>query len=237
MNRPNNSEPGRQKAGLLTIPAELRDIIYAYTLAAGTDVHIHIGRQQPAFLRTSRQVRAETIELYYSDNTFCFTVHAYRGPEIRPFTKLLQRYSKYGRDNLSVELCSDLKCADCHGWLLLWNLMVWLQAYYADKLLVPGLRQDAVEEHTRGRTLARRTFSVVDNMRHLPWDEVVGVLDAFIDAIEHFEEEDCEAGEGYHEHLSDDEDDSSEEDGSADEDESADSSERDDSSGEDDSSD
>ena len=132
----------------MTIPIELRDIVYTYTLVAKTKLRIRTGEQQPALLQISHQVRAETIELYYSDNNFCFIVHAYDGLEVHPFCKLLQQYSKHGCKNLSIGLCNRPICPECDDVLRLDHLLTWLRAYHSDKELVPCpcLRQQAIVE-------------------------------------------------------------------------------------------
>jgi len=141
---------------LLSIPSELRNRIYGYALLEPKGITISPGntQQQPAILRTCRQIRREAIGIYYSDNNFRVTVCWHDGCKLLPLRRLLLKYRAKGvHKNYSIRLW---------GWIGTDDLDAWLKEYYHDPVTVPSLRQDAPAEETRAYTLARRTFGVVN---------------------------------------------------------------------------
>lgn len=170
------------KPNLLGIPPELRNRIYDFALVSRKRLQVTDGSpalEQPALLRTCRQIRREAIAIYYTDNRFRFIVHAYDGAAMIPFREVLIKYRESAKtSNFSIALCDN--CDEVH----IDNLDVWLEAHYKDAKLVPGLRQDKSAEATMAMTLARRTFGVVRAMRKQGWPEVNDVLGAFYEAIE-----------------------------------------------------
>ncbi|KAK5121490.1 hypothetical protein LTR85_005323 [Meristemomyces frigidus] len=58
---------------LLDLPAELRNLIYAFAVVQDEPIPIPTEApyiQEPALLATNRQVRAECLPIYYGSNTF-----------------------------------------------------------------------------------------------------------------------------------------------------------------------
>lgn len=104
------------RCALLELPAELRNKIYEYALVE--QWCIEIDRQnhlQPGLLRTCHQIRAEAIEMFYSENQFQLRV--YFPPEVRPQVRHWL-WTKPGRDEHLVI---------CRGYILWRTLLTWLK--------------------------------------------------------------------------------------------------------------
>ena len=56
--------------GIFRLPPELRTIIYEHVLVSDRRVHITEDFEQPALLRTSRQLRSETYGIWHGRNKF-----------------------------------------------------------------------------------------------------------------------------------------------------------------------
>jgi hypothetical protein len=59
---------------LLELPVELRDRIYRYSLLKKEKIDITTQFEQPALLQSCRQIRSETIEMWYKKNDFFMTI-------------------------------------------------------------------------------------------------------------------------------------------------------------------
>ncbi|KAK4895243.1 hypothetical protein LTR27_006586 [Elasticomyces elasticus] len=67
-------EEQTQECKLFALPAELRNSIYEEVLQQGTDVAIDADTRIPALLQVSKQVRSETLAMWYKGNTFRFFI-------------------------------------------------------------------------------------------------------------------------------------------------------------------
>jgi hypothetical protein len=59
---------------LLELPAELRDRIYRYSLPTKEKIDITTRFELPALLQSCRQIRSETIKMWYKKNKFLITI-------------------------------------------------------------------------------------------------------------------------------------------------------------------
>ncbi|KAK5168810.1 uncharacterized protein LTR77_006119 [Saxophila tyrrhenica] len=74
----NEETPLRKRASLLGLPAELRNVIYFMVLNNNTGGYLDLSidasnHQQPAILRTSRQIREEAIKIWYGNSFVLYT--------------------------------------------------------------------------------------------------------------------------------------------------------------------
>lgn len=69
------SEYNPQACLFLSLPPEIRNMIYRYTLVEG-DIFVDTTVMQPALLQLNRQIRAESIQIYYKGNHFHWTLSA-----------------------------------------------------------------------------------------------------------------------------------------------------------------
>lgn len=123
--------------------------------------------------------------IFYTENDFFFEACMLDGTKARKFAERMRKYRKDDKAVLPAEICSHFdfyKNGDQK------KLRKWLKAYYHDPILTPGVAQDTPPDKRRdSRTLIVRCFGVVDAMRHKPWAEVAGVLEAFYRCIENLE--------------------------------------------------
>ncbi|WPA97280.1 uncharacterized protein RHO25_001889 [Cercospora beticola] len=67
-------EPAQEYSmGFLDLPADLRNIIYEYSLLQSDRIQITPGLKQPALLATCRQIRSETRLMWFWRNKFTYT--------------------------------------------------------------------------------------------------------------------------------------------------------------------
>ena len=67
------------RTSFLDLPPELRNTVYELTLVSETPIKPFEDRQQPTISKVCRQVRAESLPVYYSLTHSCwgtFTIHA-----------------------------------------------------------------------------------------------------------------------------------------------------------------
>ncbi|KAK3628220.1 hypothetical protein LTR56_018734 [Elasticomyces elasticus] len=60
---------------LLTLPPEMRNLIYRDVLVEGDIYYTHKIDTEPAILRTCRQARSEASRIYYEENRFVFWIN------------------------------------------------------------------------------------------------------------------------------------------------------------------
>ncbi|KAK3697263.1 hypothetical protein LTR37_017575 [Vermiconidia calcicola] len=153
------------KPSLLTIAAELRNTIYELSLVSNgkIDLSIPSNKQQPGLLKASRQTRQEALPIYYQGNKFSYTIHGYDGVVAMPAAKLVRKHCPKAKGSLIIELHEACPVHVC-------KLALWLKGYH-ENASIPSLRQDRRAEEGDDRTLARRTFGVVQAMRSKKWHE------------------------------------------------------------------
>lgn len=173
---------------LQSIPPELRNRVYDYALVSDGPINVAKPKNcaQPPLLATCRQIRSEAISVYYSTNSFTYTICNYKGAAVVPFCKLLAKYrADHRRDALCLDLCSHLP------WPYnLQPLREWLKAYHAHRDLMPAPAQDQLATRHMFHDMATRLFGVVWNMRQRTWCETNEVLYSFLEALEDFQADD-----------------------------------------------
>ena len=159
---------------LLSVPPEIRNIIYRIVLVEGK---IHGGTfeqlsPQPALLQVNRQVRQEALSIFYRENQFVWHILDYRAKEYIKWSRSSahRRRARYG--------------FQCTGRLRRMNLLRWLEAVYKDQADCPGGTKTAarpaggtVLEH---EAVVYRLFKMVRSMRDrrgLTWEQVRSNID------------------------------------------------------------
>ena len=158
---PYQSQP---QSPLLRLSPELRNIIYRTALLTHTTTPITIpptGLVQPALLRTSRQLRAETTSIYLRENAFRILVDdlAVRVPP----RHWLASAPVPGQGNFRVRLAGAL------NWP---NLLAWCRRVHEAVFLMPEAKSAV------GRVV-RPALQIAKVMRGLPWEEVLKVLEQY----------------------------------------------------------
>jgi len=118
----------------LALPAELRNQIYREALV--TDMPLSIDAQQPtsivepALMRINRQVRRETLPIYYGENPFYLMVHDLNARVLLPFTRRLITY------RLPTERLFNRTTLFLTGTMTTWNsLKAWLQILHGGEAI------------------------------------------------------------------------------------------------------
>ncbi|KAK5733162.1 hypothetical protein LTR17_009903 [Elasticomyces elasticus] len=103
---------------LLTLPPEIRNIIYGDVLVEGDIYYTHELDTEPAILRTCRQTRSEASRIYYEENRFVFWINNNDASQLIKWcmSSSSRRHSKMAS---SVDLSRN--------WV---NLLVWARAAF-----------------------------------------------------------------------------------------------------------
>ncbi|KAK5737775.1 hypothetical protein LTR17_006423 [Elasticomyces elasticus] len=72
---PTTSAPHNEDCKLLELSAELRNIIYEFVLLQKDDIVVTPTLRSPALLQVSRQIRTETLAMWYESNSFEIAVN------------------------------------------------------------------------------------------------------------------------------------------------------------------
>lgn len=141
-------DKSKRRAGLLTIPAELRNTIYEHALLTKDRIDLNETPKPPGLLSVCQQIRKEAIALYYKGNNFVFKVHDYDGALTKEAFALVGKFRPHDKKAICIELCEN--CTTVH----ICKLNRWLKDYHADPKM-PFLRQDKRAEESDEQTLVR----------------------------------------------------------------------------------
>ncbi|KAK5699275.1 hypothetical protein LTR17_023368 [Elasticomyces elasticus] len=86
---------------LLTLPPELRNAIYEYVLPQGINIEVERGMNAPPLLQVCREVRNETVPMWYLGNTFHHTVKQCNGD-------LFERWVMYCNKHLDRKISRSI---------------------------------------------------------------------------------------------------------------------------------
>lgn len=125
-------------SALFNLPPELRNKIWRHVLVSSEEIIIDSSKtkseclhlEQPTLLRTNRQVRAEGLAIYYSENQFVTHVHHLKGAAYVRFTSLVAKYAAAKDGKTMFDVTTKLQSCSCAPKSL--NLLKWIKAaYYA----------------------------------------------------------------------------------------------------------
>ncbi|KAI6818822.1 hypothetical protein KC340_g14061 [Hortaea werneckii] len=154
------------QAHLLTIPGELRNIIYRLVLLSEDRIKIDKRhRKMPPLLRTCQQIYAEARSIHFGENSFQVTVR-----HLHPTVP-----SHHWIFNQQVRLDLHVKLIGKSDWE---NLVSWLSCYHRHRGKYLGCFRD------RNSTLERLdhvclAFDIVKKMLRTKWEVVRAVLDIY----------------------------------------------------------
>lgn len=87
-----DSPAEEKKCHLLQLPGELRNRIYRYALVTDDDIDVtSTGPGEPALLLSSKDIRQESLLIYYRENHFNMRVPDWNGTALVPFMKQLRK--------------------------------------------------------------------------------------------------------------------------------------------------
>lgn len=153
---------------LLSLPAEIRNTIYRYALVKAK-ILIQPQRpppHQPSLLRVSRQLRRETIKIYYSEKLFKWHIRDFNSDIKRAWCPASESRRTANSVFSFVGRCD-------------WNqLLKWLEAAYYKQANVPSGQKPP--HYTGNDAAAVQLFNAVRSMRNeqgQSWEEVKANLE------------------------------------------------------------
>ena len=155
---------------LLSLPPEIRNIIYRYALVQNGDIIIRPptlpAPDQPSLLQVNRQIRAEARGIYYHENRFVCTIWSFDAAAVIKWQTSINAYAKV---NPQIGLVH-------HGPPIWTNLLRWLEEFYCSK--VTGIR-DVRSSAPSYVKAAARMFQVVTRLewKGLIWHEIKPALE------------------------------------------------------------
>ena len=152
---------------LLGIAPELRNRIYyaALTRPKLLDVNNPAFQKQPALLSVCRQIRTESIAIYYTDNNFDYECCKLEGSKVLPFCELQKKYRVDHKVKLQTVFCEHPSYFDYQ------NLWAWLEAYHKDEQ-APRPPNDSKVGKRRSKKFVLQAFDLIDLMRRSQWSTV-----------------------------------------------------------------
>ena len=110
-----NALTQRPQTGLFKLPAELRNRIYSLVLIENDTIDVDPLLSLPAILGVCRQLRLETLQLYYSSNDFRILARNCDGTLMH---KWVEHWSKMpGKKCVSFNVCGALDWTNLEVWL------------------------------------------------------------------------------------------------------------------------
>ena len=169
------NDEGPPRASLLGLPGELRNVIYRLALVETDRIVIDAANPvapQPGLLRTYRQLRNESLKIFYRENSFQYVLVDLKPPGAPDHHQM--RLSRY------VMLFVGIS-AGVH--VFRWeNLLQWLKGCHgrkAPRLPPPGNAGKQVQ-------VLKGAFDIVCQLRRngkLKWEEIEPILEAWKESV------------------------------------------------------
>ena len=165
----------KPKPELLSIPGEIRNMIYRMALLSNGRVNISkYPLPEPALLRTCRQLRQETIAIFYLENRFSVECPDWNYWNFRGLVERLRRLKS--SNDIST---SRIACRPNGSLVHKPNLLEFLRATYEG--LVSGLVYDNQKKVTT--TAITGAFDIARTMRGQDWSTVEKVLEVYLQEV------------------------------------------------------
>ncbi|KAK5742943.1 hypothetical protein LTR17_002953 [Elasticomyces elasticus] len=150
------------KCHLLALPAEIRMKIAAFSLVEDSCVEVsHLGLEPPGLLSVSTQIRAETISLYYSNNSFRLVLLDYDPDPVVSFCRRFAKYFVRPKDYDHDHPKTGILTAQASGQPNWQNLERWCRLTYGGQM---GWQLISMESPTEGSVAVIGIFLVLANM-------------------------------------------------------------------------
>lgn len=120
---------------------------------------------EPAILYTCRQIRAESLDIYYQENDFVFDIEDH---DARNYI----RWCKSAKRRHDI-ICTFMLARDATNWF---NLMLWAKALYHDECDAPVT--SCINTDTPVTNVATYVLSLVEELmeRDMTWEVTEGLL-------------------------------------------------------------
>ncbi|KAK5127539.1 hypothetical protein LTR85_006879 [Meristemomyces frigidus] len=160
------------------LPPELRNRIYRFALVENASVRIErTGYARPPLLRTSRQIRAESLSIYYSENKFTVSMRAYDSTLSLNFTSSLPYLKGEGR-SWHLQMRTGRHYQDDPNWT---NLLTWLHRYHRNEVIVgicePKRLLKRTEDRSDDHLVVSGMFAMVRVLYKSPWEQLRKILE------------------------------------------------------------
>ena len=171
-----NRNRGSDKHHLLGLPAEVRNRIYRFSIIK-SDEWIQLSATSPllpGLLSTCKQIREETINLYFTENKFEIELLDYNAEAVVPAHQLHGKY--YAPSPTTKQDISSLppfKFLGVPNWQ---NFVGWCRVVHQQRMPGLGVQSDNTDET---EIAIAAIHDVVINMSVRPWEEVENVLEGF----------------------------------------------------------
>ncbi|KAK5127466.1 hypothetical protein LTR85_006805 [Meristemomyces frigidus] len=157
-------------SGLLSLPPELRNIIYRHVLVEPSNIVVPHGTlppPQPGLLRSGKQVRREAIKIYYTENVFTFRLRNYDA----------STYHKWaGKSILHQKAPVKWKFHGSPNWA---NLLQWLHWFNDKECNGPSTREMSADD--KDQFAVAQLFAIVQERQRgklkEPWIQVEVLLE------------------------------------------------------------
>ena len=165
-----DSTPGTQSLLLTRLPGELRNKIYRLVLVSPKEIELEgDGCKQPALLSVSRQVRRESITIYYNENVFRSVVQDLAGAPGEKLFAVMRSYRGERRNNFQKVIMKS------RNW---GNLLAWMKVRHE----LQACKETSTGTTRHGKVVLAAS-GIVWAMQAQPWTQVQEVLEAFHRAI------------------------------------------------------
>ncbi|GAB1735304.1 hypothetical protein NU219Hw_g2943t1 [Hortaea werneckii] len=160
------------QAHLLTIPGELRNVIYRLVLWSDECIKVDkTHRKMPPLLRTCQLIYAEACSIYLCENSFVVTAR-----HLRP--TFPRHHWILSKQKIRVDV--SIKLIGKFDWE---NLVAWLAYYHRCKGEYLGCFRGHESAH-KGTDHVSFAFSIVDRMLKAKWQDVRAVLEVYRESTE-----------------------------------------------------
>ncbi|KAK5739145.1 hypothetical protein LTR17_005446 [Elasticomyces elasticus] len=157
---------GTVNSTLFKLPAELRVVIYEYVLVEDQSITVDTGLRLPSLHSTSRQVREETVPIWYRGNLF-------NHPITDCDTDLMTKWNKHCHALCLPEIKQEISVSGRPNWS---NLVMWCKILcdHSDGgMMLPAHNEfSKLEQVISTTTIIAERFSYEDR----PWAECELVL-------------------------------------------------------------
>ena len=166
---------------LLTVPAEICNRICRFALIEDDAIIISgTTSAPPGLLSVSRQIREETIYLYYTENEFDLEVLDYSVEAVLPSYSIQKKYFKPNKREPDAPLGISFKDVVIYFSLRRmpnWhNFMGWCAAKHRGEIFGMCAAEDC---NRRNDIVVASVFEAMEAMKTRSWAEVEGVLHSF----------------------------------------------------------
>jgi hypothetical protein len=166
-------EAATSRSPLLELPAELRNRIYEYAVAERRKIVVDNGVSEPPLTLVCKQVRQESIPIYYTNNKFSTKLKDWSG----------STHMNLGRKNSMIHTTYGVHIPNMYGpkkrtpcWP---ELLKWLECRYFQKdgLFITSPPKDLSHKCPPDAFVVGGMFEMVGALKGQPWDTVLEQLE------------------------------------------------------------